>query len=472
VIEDVLDLDGLAQAEHIKRGDVTAAELVRASIARIERSNPALNAVIHPLFDKAMAQVQADEIGDGAFRGVPFVVKDAVCHTAGDPFHCGMRVLKEFGYTAREDTELARRFRAAGFVFVGKTNTPELAMSATTEPLAYGPTHNPWSLEHSSGGSSGGSAAAVASRMVAAGHANDMGGSIRVPASFCGLVGLKPTRARSTLAPKLGEYWGPLTHEHVVCRSVRDSAAILDAIAGPALGDPYSAPPPDQPFLDALSDDPGRLRIGLVHQIGETETHPDCLRALHAAAGFLEEMGHRIAPISLPTLGEAVLGPWIPAGLARDLDRWSAVIGRPIGEEDVEPFNWLMAEAGRALNAAQFIEQSEVAFDWGRRFCNEWQSRADVLLMPTAPTPPPKLGELSPTIALPDLARGLGHLTCFTMPFDLTGQPALSLPMDWNPAGLPIGVQLAAATGREDLLFQLAARLEEARPWIDRRPAA
>lgn len=471
MIADILDLDGLAQAEHIKRGDVSVRELVEASIARIEALNPELNAVIHPLFDKALDQVANNGLGDGAFRGVPFVVKDAVCHTAGDPFHCGMRVLKEFGHTAREDTELARRFRAAGFVFVGKTNTPELAMSATTEPLAYGATHNPWNRAHSTGGSSGGSAAAVASRMVSAGHANDMGGSIRVPAAFCGLVGLKPTRGRSTLAPHLGEYWGPLTHEHVVCRSVRESAAILDAIAGPAAGDPYSAPPPQMPFLDALRTQPETLRIGLVQQNGDSETHPDCLRALHAAAGCLEEMGHRVAPLALPTLSETVLGPWIPAGLARDLDRWSGVIGRPIGADDVEPFNWMMAEAGRSLNAVQYIEQSEIAFAWARRFCNEWLPHADVLLTPTSPVPPPRLGELAPNIDMAELSRGLGRVTSFTMAFDVTGQPAISLPMDWNEAGLPIGVQLVAPVGREDLLFQLAARLEEARPWIDRRPS-
>ncbi|MBW2269620.1 MAG: amidase [Deltaproteobacteria bacterium] len=471
MINDVLDLDGLAQAEHVRRGDVSAVELVEASIARIETLNPALNAVIHPLFDKAIAQVTNEEIGPGAFHGVPFVVKDAVCHTAGDPFHCGMRVLKEFGYKAREDTELARRFRAAGFVFVGKTNTPELALSATTEPLAYGATHNPWQREHSPGGSSGGSAAAVASRMVAAGHANDMGGSIRLPAAFCGLVGLKPTRGRSTLAPNFGEYWGPLTHEHVVSRSVRDSAAILDAIAGPAIGDPYSAPAPSEPFLEALRREPGSLRIGLVQQSGSSETHPDCLRALHTAAVCLEEMGHRVAPLSLAALDEVVLGPWIPAGLARDLDRWSEVIGRPIGPDDVEPFSWLMAEAGRGLDGAQFVEQTEIAFDWNRRFCNEWEPFADVLLLPTSPVPPPRLGTLAPNVALPELAQELARLTSLTSAFDLTGQPAISLPLDWNAAGLPIGVQLAAPVGREDRLFQLAARLEEAHPWADRRPS-
>ena len=471
MLDDILDLDGIAQAEHVRRGDVTAKELVSASIARIEALNPALNAVIHPLFDKAIDQVTSGEVGDGPFTGVPFLVKDAVCHTAGDPFHCGMRVLKEHGHVATDDTELARRFRAAGFVFVGKTNTPELAMSATTEPLAYGATRNPWQTDHSPGGSSGGSAAAVASRMVCAGHANDMGGSIRIPAGFCGLVGLKPTRARATLAPHLAEYWGPLTHEHVVCRSVRDSAAILDAIAGPATGDPYTAPPPAEPFLAALRREPGQLRIAVVERTAQQETEPACAEALGLAARALESMGHAVTTVPLPTLDEIVLGPWIPAGIARELARFSEVIGRPIREDEVEPFNWIMAESGRALRGHEYIEQSEIAFDWARRFCNEWEPHADVLLLPTSPEPPPRLGRLAPTVPLPELASGLGRLTTFTSCFDVTGQPAISLPVHVDAQGLPIGVQLAARTGREDLLLQLAARLEEAFGWEDRRPA-
>src|SRR5690606_34873611 len=243
-------LDATAQAALVARGELTPQELVEAAIARIERVDPQLNAVIHPLFEKARDAARSAELPRGPFRGVPFLVKDAVCTTAGDPYHAGMRFLKRHAHHAREDSELARRFRAAGFVFVGKTNTPELALSATTEPLAYGPTHNPWRLCFSPVGSSRGLAAAVAAGLVPSAHANDMGGSIRIPAAHCGLVGLKPTRARSTLGPAFGEYWGPLTHEHVVTRSVRDSAAVLDCVAGPAPGDPYTAPPLARPLRE------------------------------------------------------------------------------------------------------------------------------------------------------------------------------------------------------------------------------
>src|ERR1700688_887906 len=262
-----MGLDGTAQAELVASGDVSAVELVDAAIARIEALNPALNAVIHERFEQARTEARAGAVPDGTsvgpLSGVPFLVKDAVCHTAGDPFHCGMRLLKRLRWTERDDTWLAARFRAAGLVFVGKTNTPELATSVTTEPIAYGATHNPWDLTRSSGGSSGGAAAAVAAGMVAIAHGNDMGGSIRFPASMCGIVGLKPTRARTTLGPDFGEYWGPLTHEHVLTRTVRDTAAVLDAIAGPAPGDPYSAPPPVRPFREEVGADPGRLRTGL-----------------------------------------------------------------------------------------------------------------------------------------------------------------------------------------------------------------
>src|SRR4051794_34697814 len=223
--------------------------------------NPSINAVIHRLDEKAVMTAAGADLPDGPFRGVPFLVKDAVCHTAGDPFHCGMRFLKERNWTADSDAYLAQKLRRAGFVFVGKTNTPELAASVSTEPLAYGPTRNPWNLDHSVGGSSGGSAGAVAAGLVPVAHANDMGGSIRIPASECGLVGLKPTRARTSLGPKFGEYWGPLTHEGVLVRSVRDAAAVLDVIAGPMPGDPYTAPAPLRPFAQEVGADAGSLRI-------------------------------------------------------------------------------------------------------------------------------------------------------------------------------------------------------------------
>ena len=464
-------LDATAQAELVARGELQPIELVDAAIERIERVNPRLNAVIHPLFEKARAEARSPELARGPFRGVPFLVKDAVCTTAGDPYHAGMRFLKRHAYHAREDSELARRFRAAGFVIVGKTNTPELALSATTEPLAYGPTRNPWNLDRSTGGSSGGSAAAVAAGLAPAGHANDMGGSIRIPAAHCGLVGLKPSRARSTLAPAFGEYWGPLTHEHVVTRSVRDSATILDCIAGAAIGDPYTAPPFARPLREELGAQPGALRIGVATAAGDHAIHPDCIAAAESAAALLGELGHRVEPVRLPELDAPIMGPWIAPAVARDLDRCAELVGAPIGPDDVEPLNWLMAEQGRAMSAVEYVKQAEAAFRWARELSAHWGREFDVLLTPTAGAPPPPIGELGPLAPIPELLGRLGAYTIFTMPFDVTGQPAISLPLHWNAEGLPIGIQLAAAYGREDLLIRLASQLEAASPWSGRRPS-
>jgi len=463
-------LDATAQAALVARGELSPKELVEAAIERIERVNPKLNAVIHPLFEKARAEATSPSLARGPFRGVPFLVKDAVCTTAGDPYHAGMRFLKRHAYRAKEDSELARRFRAAGFVFVGKTNTPELALSATTEPLAYGATRNPWNPDHSTGGSSGGSAAAVAAGLAPVGHANDMGGSIRIPASHCGLVGLKPTRARSTLAPAFGEYWGPLTHEHVVTRSVRDSAAVLDCIAGPAPGDPYTAPPFARPLRDEVGAAPGRLRIGLVTSAGGHDAHPDCVHAAERTAALLSELGHAVEPARVDALDELRMGPWIAPAVARDLDRFAELVGEKIGPDDLEPMNWMMAEQGRAMSAAEYVKQSEEAWTWARALSAHWGRDFDVLLTPTAGAPPPRLGELAPNVDLGQLLTRLGAFTLFTMPFDVTGQPAISLPLDWNADGLPIGSQLVAASGREDVLIRLASQLEAARPWRDRRP--
>src|SRR5438067_3253581 len=276
--ESLARMDAAAQAELVRSGKASPTELVDEAIARIEKLNPELNAVIHPLFDKARRQAAGD-LPNGPFRGVPMVLKDLTCHSAGDPFHEGMRFLRDLGWTETEDQHLAAKFRAAGFVFVGKTNTPELGILPACEPDAYGATRNPWNTAHSTGGSSGGSAAAVASGMVPVGHANDGGGSIRIPASECGLVGLKPTRGRTSLGPEYGDLMGGLVHEHVVTRSVRDTAAILDAVHGPMPGDPYAAPSPARPFLDEVDADPGRLRVGLMTSSSASEVHPDCVTA-------------------------------------------------------------------------------------------------------------------------------------------------------------------------------------------------
>ncbi len=302
-------LDATGQAELIRRGDTTPLELVDAAIARIEDLDPRLNAVIIPLYEKARAAAASPDLPDGPFRGVPFLLKDAVAHSAGDPYHCGMQVLKDAGWTEPADTWLVERFRAAGFVIAGKTNLPELATSVTTEPLAYGPTRNPWNPDHSAGGSSGGAGAAVASGMVAAAHGNDMGGSIRIPASVCGLVGLKPSRGRNTLGPDFGEYWAMTTHEHVLTRSVRDTAAVLDATAGPGVGDPYTAPPPARPFADEVGADPGRLRIGFrTTRRDGSESHPDCVAAVAATVALLESLGHDVEPVALPALDDHRFG--------------------------------------------------------------------------------------------------------------------------------------------------------------------
>jgi amidase len=463
-------LDATAQAELVRRGEASPSELVDAAIARIERLNPTLNAVIHPLFEKARAAARDPALPRGPFRGVPFLVKDAVCTTAGDPYHLGMRFLKRHGFRAPRDSELARRFRAAGFVFVGKTNTPELALSVTTEPLAYGATKNPWSLAHSTGGSSGGSAAAVAAGLAPVGHANDMGGSIRIPAAHCGLVGLKPSRARGTLAPAFGEYWGPLTHEHVVTRSVRDSAAVLDAIAGPASGDPYTAPAPARAFALEVGAPPGALRIGFIAAAPSVEVGPENRRAVEDTAALLRDLGHRVEPASTEALDRRELGPWVGPAVARDLDRWSEVLGEEIGPGDVEPLNWLFAESSRATSAVEYVRQTETTQAWAREMTAPFGRDYDVLLTPTAAEPPPRLGWLAPDVPPDQLLLRFGTYTSFTMPFNVTGQPAISLPLAWSREGLPIGVQLVAGYGREDVLFRLASQLEGARPWRERRP--
>ena len=462
-------LDATAQAALVANGDAKPSELVEAAIARIEGVDAQLNAVIHRRFDRAL-----DEAPDasGPFAGVPFLVKDAVCHTAGDPFHAGMRALKAVNWVAPSDTWLAQRFRAAGFVFVGKTNTPELAASVTTEPLAYGATSNPWDPTRSPGGSSGGSAAAVAAGLAPIAHGNDMGGSIRFPASMCGLVGLKPTRARTTLGPDFGEYWGPLTHEFVLTRSLRDAAAVLDAVAGIAPGDPYTAPPPTRPYREEIGAPVEPLRIGF--RTITTHGAPssgDSVAAVESAARLLDTLGHHVDAVDIPAL-DAGSGPGfgavLVAAVARDVARWSERLGHDISDE-LEPLNQFYARLGAQMQAVDYVAAIEGMQAWARRL-SAWWDDYDLLLVPTSPEPPVLLGTLSPSNTDPEVGTRMGELVTFTAPFDVTGQPAISLPLHWNAAGLPIGVQLVAAYGREDMLLRVGAQLEDAQPWAGRRP--
>ena len=473
--DDLASLDATAQAELVRRGDVAPHELVDAAVARLERLNPQLNAVIHPALDRARAAAAAP-LPDGPFRGVPFLMKDIGGAEAGAPYHCGMRFLRDAGWTEREDAYLTRRFRAAGLVSLGRTNTPELALLPTTEPEAYGATRNPWNPAHSAGGSSGGAASAVAAGIVPAAHASDGGGSIRGPASMCGLVGLKPTRGRNSFGPSLGERWSGFSVEFVVTRSVRDAAALLDVTAGAMPGDPYTAPPPRQPFASAVTSRPAPLRVGILRGAPrQVETHPECLAAVDRTARLLGDLGHRVEEAHPAALDEPehvlTYVAIVSANTARAVEAWGQKVGRPVGESDVEPLTWVLVERGRAAPATELLAAVESVHAFGRRLASWWDGGFDLLVTPTQAAPPPALGYLSstPTEPLRAFIRSAPYGAC-TLPFNMSGQPAISLPLHWTPEGLPIGVQLAAAFGREDLLLGVAAQLEQAAPWAARRP--
>lgn len=474
---DYTELDAIALAELVRSGEASPAELVDEAIGRIEKLNPQLNAVIHERFDKARAEAASDALPDGPFRGVPMVVKDLDGTTAGDPYHAGMRFLKEQNWIADEDSYQIAKLRAAGFVFVGKTNCPELGLVPTTEPESYGPTRNPWDVERSPGGSSGGSAAAVASRMVPVGHAGDGGGSIRVPASQCGLVGLKPSRGRVSVGREHGEWWGGLVVRGALTRTVRDAAALLDVMSGAMTGDPYFAPPPQRTFAEEAGADPGTMRIGYdtVAPGGLAETQPVCEEAVRATTDLLASLGHQVEDSRPDALqndevtqhGINVIGSWV----AYELDRWSQQTGQQIGQSDVELSTWNFADIGRGVTTSQYLEAVHELHSLTRQAAQWWANGFDVLVTPTIPEPPHLLGEFAatPENPLQGVIRS-GQIVAFAAPVNVTGQPAISLPLHWTDNGLPVGVQLVAAYGREDVLFRLAAQLEEARPWADRRP--
>ncbi len=474
----LISLDATAQAELVRDRQVSASELVEHAITRIERVNPQLNAVITPLFDQARAYARSPELPDGPFRGVPFLVKDLMAYSAGDPYYMGMRFLRERRFIAPHDSYLAAKFRAAGFIFLGKTNTPELGTVPTTEPEAFGPTRNPWDVRRSPGGSSGGSAAAVASGMVVAAHANDGGGSIRIPASACGLVGLKASRGRVSLGPDVGEFIAGLAVEGFVVRSVRDAAGILDAIAGAMPGDPYTAPPPPRPYRALLDDSLRSLRIGLLTRApgGALPVHPDCVAAAASAARLLESLGHVVEESHPAALDEQEVthhfGAVFAVSTAHVLDLVGELAGATIAAGDVEPLNWMMAEIGRGISATQYLTTVDWLHGYTRRAAQWWHDDGfDLLLTPTLPEPPPLLGSFRADPGL-EFAAGIraGAFCTFTAPFNITGQPAISLPLHWSDNGLPTGVQLVAAYGREDILLQIASQLEGAQPWAGRRP--
>ncbi|MCP5059048.1 MAG: amidase [bacterium] len=467
--------DALGLAALVASGEVSASELVEAAIEAIGELDPTLNAVIHQNFERAREEAMG-ELPDGPLRGVPFLLKDLACgNRAGDPIHWGSRFLRDAGIRAKTTSHIVEKFEKAGLVVVGRTNVPELGAWATSESEAYGPCRSPWNPDHTSGGSSGGAAAAVASGMVPIAHASDGGGSIRNPASQCGLVGLKPTRGRISAGPDVGEAWAGMTFEFAVSRSVRDTAALLDCVHGRMPGDPYGAEPPLRPYMQEIGADPGALRIGVLSGHEEIEVHPDCALAAENAGRLLESLGHEIDGSHPKEVAGSSLMPHslviISSSQARAIESFGELLGRKLGPDDMDSDNWAVTKIGQDVSASRYLEAVEANHRYQRSVAAWWEEGHDLLITPTIAAPPPRVGEMCPDPAKPlDAFMRSGGLLPFTIPFNVTGQPAISLPLHMNDAGLPIGVQLVAAFGREDLLIRVASQLEQAVGWSTRRP--
>jgi amidase len=464
-------LDATAQAELVRRGEASPKELTEAAIARIEAVNPQLDAVIRTRFDAARQEADGD-LPDGPFRGVPILFKDLGCMVEGEPSAFGVGPLRDLPWPVT--SYLAQQFRAAGFVEVGRTNVPEMGTTVTTEPRSFPPARNPWNTSHSTGGSSGGSAAAVAAGLVPVAHGNDGGGSLRIPASECGVIGLKPTRGRVSQGPVTGESWAGGTIDGALARTVRDAAAVLDAISNPMPGDPYWAPPLPRPLAQEVGADPGRLRIGFVDrpELEGQAADPQCQAAVAVAAGLLESLGHHVEQSSPAALFEQQFIQQFQVIIAADTEAtfraFEGFLGRPIGDDEIEPRNAAYREAGRKLSAVSYLESRAWFGLWARRMA-DWWGGYDLLLTPTLGAPPPEIGWFTAAGPEQEGERVVSFLP-YTAQFNMTGQPAVSLPLHWTPAGLPVGVQLVAAYGREDLLIRIASQLEQAAPWGDKHP--
>jgi amidase len=465
-------LDATAQADLVRRGELSAADLVESAISRIEAVNPRLDAVIRTRFGQARAEAAGGGGHDGPFGGVPILFKDLGCLVAGEVTAFGLGPLRDLALPVT--SYLAEQFRAAGFIPLGRTNVPELGTTVTTEARSFPPARNPWHPGHSTGGSSGGSAAAVASGMVPVAHANDGGGSIRIPASECGLVGLKPTRGRVSQGPVVGEGWAGATIDGVVTRTVRDAAGVLDVISSPMPGDPYYAPPLPRPLREEAGADPGRLRAGVLDRPGSDVylDHPQCRAAVAAAARLLEALGHHVEESAPTAMFDPGFSPHFNTIIAADtetsMQRFEALLGRPIADEEIEPRNAAYRQAGKALAAVAYLNSRLWIGAWARRMADWWTGH-DLLVTPTLGAPPPELGWF--TADGPEQeGRRIASFIPYTAQFNMTGQPAITLPLHWTPEGLPVGVQLVAGYGREDRLIQVASQLEQAAPWSERRP--
>lgn len=471
--DDLMSLDALAQAELIKKGDVKAIELMDATIACIERVNPHLNAVITPMYEQAR-EIAKGKLPEGPLSGVPYALKDLAASYAGVRQASGAAVFKDV--IADQDSELVVRLKKAGLIIPCKTNTPELGCHVTTEPKLFGPTLNPWDTTRSPGGSSGGAAALVAAGAIPAAHANDAGGSIRIPASACGVFGLKPTRARNSLGPGMGDWASGLATEHAVTRSVRDSAAILDATSGPDVGDPYWAPAPKRPFLSEVGANPGSLRIAFTTKsIKGLPTHPDCANAVEDVAKLCADLGHEVVEASPAVDGEVIVNAFttlFSTGLAGLIDAIGEQSGQTFTADQFEPLTGFTYERGRSYSASEYLRTVGTIQFISREIARFFLDY-DLWLTPTLTDPPLPLGsfEVSSEQSAQQASDRVWDFVSHTPMCNTTGQPAMSMPLNWNDDNLPIGTHFIGRFGDEATLFRLAAQLEEARPWAHRKPS-
>ena len=472
--DDTRWLDATAQAELISSGEVSPAEMVNAAIERVERYDSKLNALTYRWFEAARQLAASNVLPDGPFRGVPYLLKDLYAAEAGKPLSNGSKAYKAANYVSTEDTTLVARYKAAGLISIGRSNSPEFGSVPVTEPEAWGPTRNPWDLTRTSGGSSGGSASAVAAGIVPIAHASDGGGSIRIPAACCGLVGLKVSQGRISMGPYRDE--SNLGVEHCVSRTVRDSARLLDATHGPGIGDVIIAPTPRRPFIEEVGADPGRLRIGMLDfNPRGGDVHADCVEGVHKTAKLLESLGHHVEP-SFPDIfsdneiGRAFSMLW-STNMGTAIRRFSDALGREMTPDDIEAMNWAQAEFAKGVNGVDFslAQASSILF---RRAIQSWWTQGwDLLLTPTLAAPPLLIGSMpnNPERPMTPLMTA-GAWVSFTSQFNISGQPAISLPLHRTADGLPIGMQLVAAYGREDVLIRVASQLEQAAPWAHLTP--
>jgi amidase len=493
ITDEYINCDGLGLAGLVRRKEITPRELVETAISRIEKLNPQLNAVIYKMYDLAL-EAAAGELPNGPFTGVPFILKDLQVDYAGVPTRSGSRFHQDF--VPDHDSELVKRYKAAGVIIIGKTNTPEYGLEPVTEPELFGPCNNPWDLSRTTGGSSGGSAAAVAARMVPLAHGNDGAGSIRMPASCCGLFGLKPTRGRNPLGPDLGESMQGLSCDHVLTRSVRDSAAMLDATAGPDVGAPYYAAPPARPFLDEVGTAPGKLRIAYTSRpFLANFVHDDCVRGLEATVRLCRDLGHELVETAPQFDGKAFTLAFLTLVFAETratIEEAQEQLGRKATFQDFEAATWVLGLFGQQTTAAEFAKAIRLLQRIARQI-GEFFEDFDLLLTPTLALPPVVTGSLKPNPGVMAAMKLLGRLNAgrilrqigkleesadrvfefmpFTPLANVTGQPAMSVPLHWNEADLPVGMHFMGRYGDEATLFRLAGQLEQTQPWADRMPS-